>query len=107
MNAAQYFLVCVWGLGDMRLVWVYGIENRQATTVLPCAQASFEDLRALTGGSRVLNQDPPSYVFTPTKLKSSLPLSSEPTSLDNECDKLSTQVTTRKATGSQSVAWGL
>ena len=30
----------------MRLVWAYGL-NRQATTVLPCLQASFEDLRAL------------------------------------------------------------
>ena len=36
----------------MRLVWAYGIESRQATVVLPCLQASFEDLRALTGGSR-------------------------------------------------------
>ena len=31
----------------MRLVWSYGIEGRQATVVLPCLQASFEDLRAL------------------------------------------------------------
>ena len=36
----------------MRLVWAYGIESRQATVALPCLQASFEDLRALTGGSR-------------------------------------------------------
>ena len=36
----------------MRLVWAYGIESRQATVVLPCLQASLEDLRALTGGSR-------------------------------------------------------
>ena len=36
----------------MRLAWAYGIENRQATTVLPCLQALFEDLLALTGGSR-------------------------------------------------------
>ena len=36
----------------MRLVWACGIENRQAATVLPCLQASFEDLRSLTGGSR-------------------------------------------------------
>ena len=39
-------------LGDMTLAWAYGIESRQATVVLPCLQASFEDLRALTGGSR-------------------------------------------------------
>ena len=51
-NAAQYLLAYVWSLGDMRLVWAYGIEIRQATVVLPCLQASFEDLRALTGGSR-------------------------------------------------------
>ena len=30
----------------MRLVWACGIERRQATVVLPCVQASFEDLRA-------------------------------------------------------------
>ena len=36
----------------MRLVWAFGIENRQATTVLPCLHAAFEDLRSLTGGSR-------------------------------------------------------
>ena len=36
----------------MRLVWAYGIENRQVTTVLPCLQASFEDVRGFTGGSR-------------------------------------------------------
>ena len=36
----------------MRLVWAFGIENRQAATVLPCIQAAFEDLRSLTGGSR-------------------------------------------------------
>ena len=51
MNAAQYLLVCVWNLGDMRLVWAFGIENRQSTTVLPCLQSAFEDLRSLTGGS--------------------------------------------------------
>ena len=48
----QYLLACVWSLGDMRLVWAFGIENRQAITVLPCIQAAFEDLRSLTGGSR-------------------------------------------------------
>ena len=52
VNAAQYLLVCVWSLGDMRLVWALGIENRQAITVLPCLQGVFEDLRSLTGGSR-------------------------------------------------------
>ena len=30
----------------MRLVWAFGVESR------PCLQSSFEDLRALTGGSR-------------------------------------------------------
>ena len=39
-------------LGGLVLVWACGIESRQATVVLPCLQASFEDLRALTGGSR-------------------------------------------------------
>ena len=29
VNAAQCLLVCVWSLGDMRLVWALGIENRQ------------------------------------------------------------------------------
>ena len=43
---------CVWSLGDTRLAWAFGVENRQATTVLPCIQAAFEDLRSLTGGSR-------------------------------------------------------
>ena len=37
----------------MRIVWAYGIESRQATVVLPCLQAFFEDLRALTAGSRL------------------------------------------------------
>ena len=60
MNAAQYLLVCVWSLGDVRVVWAYGIENRQATTVLPCLQASFEDLRALTGGSWLKTTHPTS-----------------------------------------------
>ena len=54
VNAAQYLLVCVWSLGDMRLVWAYGIESRQSTAILPCIQASFADLRSLTGGSRPL-----------------------------------------------------
>ena len=52
VNAAQYLLVCLWSLGDMRLVWAFGIENRQATTALPCLKASSEELRSLTGGSR-------------------------------------------------------
>ena len=51
-NAAQYLLGCVWSLGDMILVWAYGIESRQANVMLPCLQISSEDLRALTGGSR-------------------------------------------------------
>ena len=40
------------GLGDMRLVWAFGVENRQSSTVSPCLQSSFEDLRSLTRGSR-------------------------------------------------------
>ena len=36
----------------MRLVWAFGVESRQASVVLPCLQSCFEDLRALTGGSR-------------------------------------------------------
>ena len=30
----------------------FGTENQQAATELPCLQASFEDLRSLTSGSR-------------------------------------------------------
>ena len=52
VSAAQYLLVCVWCLGDMRLVWASRVENRQSATVLPCLQSSFEDLRSLTRGSR-------------------------------------------------------
>ena len=51
-NVAQYLVVCVWSLADMRLVWAFGIEHRQSFTVLPCLQAASEDLRSLTGGSR-------------------------------------------------------
>ena len=52
VNVTQYLLVCVLRLGHMRLVWAFGVESRQASVVLPCLQSSFEDLRALTGGSR-------------------------------------------------------
>ena len=52
VNVTQYLLVCVWSLCHMRSVWVFGVESRQASVVLPCLQSSFEDLRALTGGSR-------------------------------------------------------
>ena len=52
VNAAQCLLVCVLSLAHIRLVWAYGIESRQLTVVLPCTQASFEDLRSLTGSSR-------------------------------------------------------
>ena len=45
VNAAQFLCVCVWSLCDTRLVWAFGIENRQATTVLPCLQAAFEGQR--------------------------------------------------------------
>ena len=30
-NAAQHLLVCVQSLGDMRLVWAFGVENRPPT----------------------------------------------------------------------------
>ena len=36
----------------MRLIWAFGVESRQASVVLPCLQSCFEDLHALTGGSR-------------------------------------------------------
>ena len=36
----------------MRLIWAFGVESRQVSVVLPCLQSCFEDLRALTGGSR-------------------------------------------------------
>ena len=52
VNMAQYLLVAVWSLGHMRLIWAFGVESRQASVVLPCLQSCFEDLRALTGGSR-------------------------------------------------------
>ena len=52
VNVAQYLLVSVWSLGHMRLIWAFGVESRQASVVLPCLQSCFEDLRALTGGSR-------------------------------------------------------
>ena len=48
VNMAQYLLVSVWSLGHMRLIWAFGVES----LVLPCLQSCFEDLRALTGGSR-------------------------------------------------------
>ena len=52
VNMAQYLLVAVWSLGHMRLLWAFGVESRQTSVVLPCLQSCFEDLRALTGGSR-------------------------------------------------------
>ena len=52
VNMAQYLLVAVWSLGHMRLIWAFGVESRQVSVVLPCLQSCFEDLRALTGGSR-------------------------------------------------------
>ena len=44
VNAAQYLLVCVWSLGDIRLAWVFGVENRQAVTSL-CCRASRQHLK--------------------------------------------------------------
>ena len=52
VNMAQYLLVAVWSLGHMRLLWAFGVESRQTSVVLPCLQSCFEDLCALTGGSR-------------------------------------------------------
>ena len=54
----------------MRLIWAFGVESRQAAVVLPCLQSCFEDLRALTGGSRPpilrLHSDKASEFLTPT-----------------------------------------
>ena len=44
-NVAQYLLVCVWSLGVQR-------GKPTGFGFLPCLQSSFEDLRALIGGSR-------------------------------------------------------
>ena len=70
VNMAQYLLVAVWSLGHMRLLWAFGVESRQASVVLPCLQSCFEDLRALTGGSRPpilrLHSDKASEFLSPT-----------------------------------------
>ena len=74
VNMAQYLLVSVsvWSLGHMRLIWAFGGESRQASVVLPCLQSCyvFEDLRALTGGSRPpilrLHSDKAIEFLTPT-----------------------------------------
>ena len=54
----------------MRLIWAFGVESRQASVVLACLQSCFEDLRALTGGSRPpilrLHSDKASEFLTPT-----------------------------------------
>ena len=54
----------------MRLLWAFGVESRQSSTVLPCLQSCFEDLRALTGGSRPpilrLHSDKASEFLSPT-----------------------------------------
>ena len=61
----------------MRLVWAFGIENRQAATALPRLQTPFEDLHALTGDSR-----PPILRLHSDKAKEFLSLViSEPTYL--------------------------
>ena len=52
VNMAQYLLISVWSLGHMRIIWAFGVESRQSDVVLPCLQSCFQDLRALTGGSR-------------------------------------------------------
>ena len=70
VNMAQYLLVSVWSLGHMRIIWAFGVESRQSDVVLPCLQSCFEDLRALTGGSRPpilrLHSDKASEFLTPT-----------------------------------------
>ena len=70
VNVAQYLLVSVWSLGHMRLIWAFGVESRQASVVLPCLQPRFEDLCALTGGSRPpilrLHSDKASEFLSPT-----------------------------------------
>ena len=75
----------------MRLVWAYGIESRHSAVVLPYVQASFEDLRSLTSGSR-----PPVTVLRlhSDKAKEFLlsPLSFEPACPNKERCKLSTRV---------------
>ena len=67
---AQYLLVSVWSLGHMRIIWAFGVESRQSSAVLPCLQSCFEDLRALTGGSRPpilrLHSDKASEFLTPS-----------------------------------------
>ena len=69
VNMAQYLLVSVWSLGHMRIIWAFGVESRQSSVVLPCLQSCFEDLRALTGGSRPpilrLHSDKASEFLTP------------------------------------------
>ena len=86
VNVAQYLLVCVWSLGHMRLIWAFGVESRQASVVLPCLQSSFEDLRALTGGSR-----PPILRMHSDKARESCRLPLEHTCHNKECDRLSIQ----------------
>ena len=48
----KLLLVCVGNLGDMRLLWVFGLKIHESKTVLPCLQAAFDDLRSLTRSSR-------------------------------------------------------
>ena len=54
----------------MRIIWAFGVESRQSSAVLPCLQSCFEDLRALTGGSRPpilrLHSDKASEFLTPS-----------------------------------------
>ena len=67
----------------MRLIWAFGVESRQASVVLPCLQSCFEDLRALTGGSR-----PPILRLHSDKASEFLTPSSEPTCHNRSCDRL-------------------
>ena len=90
---AQYLLVAVWSLGHMRLLWVFGVESRQTSVVLPCLQSCFEDLRALTGGSR-----PPILRLHSDKASEFLLLQYAHNLLNKECVKLSIQVMIHRPT---------
>ena len=88
---AQYLLVAVWSLGHMRLLWAFGVESRQTSVVLPCLQSCFEDLRALTGGSR-----PPILRLHSDKASEFLSLQYGHILPSKVCVRLSTQAMTRK-----------
>ena len=39
VHTAQYLLVCVWRLGEMRSLWAFRVETRQSEAVFPCMSA--------------------------------------------------------------------